>query len=70
MKSPNKLHGVTPFVLALSLYTKVDKNEFEVNVNFKTAMEKVYLRDIASWSKTNLIENQVRRRSTMLKTEG
>jgi hypothetical protein len=33
-------------------------------------MEKVYLRDIASWSKTNLIENQVRRRSTMLKTEG
>ena len=69
MKSPNNLHGVTPFVLALSLYTKVNKNKFDINIDFKTALENVYLRDITSWSKTNLIENQVRRRSNMFKTE-
>ena len=65
-KSPNSLNGVTSYVLLLPLLTEVSPKTGAVGLNFKKALEAVFLRDIKSWTKDNLSENlTVKRRKTL-----
>lgn len=64
-KATNPLHGVTPFVLLLPLFTKTSFKDNRIELNFKEALETVYLKNIKQWNTENLIQNQtVRRKNT------
>ena len=66
-KSPNKLYGVTSFVLTIPLYSKV-ANEFVTKaINFKERIVNVKLRDICAWSTEHLSKNWVTERTKTLK---
>jgi hypothetical protein len=67
-KSPNALNGVTPYVLMLPLLTKVNPVSGCVRVDFKRALESVFLRDIDRWAEDNLSENLVVKRRKKLNT--
>lgn len=65
-KSPNKLNGVTSFILFLPIYTKLskgDKNKF----NFKGALEETRMRQLKVWGKENLTQNLMQLRINRLK---
>ena len=65
-KSPNALNGVTSYVLLLPLLTKASPETGAIGVDFKKALEDVFLRDINAWTKDNLSENlTVIRRKTL-----
>jgi hypothetical protein len=65
-KSPNALNGVTPYVLMLPLLTKVNPESGSIHVDFKQALESVFLRDIDQWADDNLSENlAVKRRKKL-----
>ena len=66
-KADNPLNGITPSVLLLPLLTQINPAENKVNMNFKTALESVFLADLAQWKEDNLIENQVVKRNKILK---
>ena len=63
-KSPNLLHGVTPFVLFLPVYARLSKKS---NFDFKKSLESVFMSDIETWKKEKLFENQVYKRTKKLK---
>ena len=65
-KSPNALHGVTPYVFMLPLLTKSNPESGGLRIDCKKALERVFLRDIDKWEKDNLSENlAVKRRSKL-----
>lgn len=66
-KATNALHGVTPFVLLLPLLTKTDMDHSSINLDFKKAIEGVYMKDLTQWNKDHLIENQIVRRTAAFK---
>lgn len=66
-RSPNKLHGVTPSVLILSLRTRADPETLTLSLDVKQAMEEVALKDLEIWRKQQLIPNQVQKRINTLK---
>lgn len=66
-KASNGLHGVTPFALIMPLLTRKSADSPILNLNIKEAMETVFLTNIDKWNKDNLIENQVCRRTRMLR---
>ncbi len=66
-KATNPLHGVTPFILFLPLMTKIDSAEPRLNIDFKAALENVFMSDLAKWNKDQLIENQIVRRNKLFK---
>jgi hypothetical protein len=66
-KSPNPLHGVTPFVLLLPLYARISNKKETVNFDFKQSLESVFLSEIEDWRKEKLLENQVSMRIKKLK---
>ena len=53
-KSPNKLYGVTSFVLTIPLYSKVANESVTKTVNFKEHIVNVKLKDISTWSTEHL----------------
>jgi CRISPR/Cas system CMR-associated protein Cmr5 small subunit len=65
-KSPKALNGVTPYVLMLPLSTKSNPESGCLRVDFKKALEDVFLRDIDKWEKDNLSENLVVKRRNKL----
>jgi len=65
-KSPNPLNGVTPYVLMLPLLTKSNPESGCFRVDFKNALESVFLRDIEKWEQDNLSENLVVKRRNKL----
>jgi hypothetical protein len=65
-KSPNPLHGVTPFVLMLPLYTRIRTKDDAVRFDFKNSLETVFMSDIELWKKGKLFENQVCKRMEKL----
>lgn len=67
-KSPYALNGVTPYVLMLPLLTKSNQQSGSIEVDFKNALESVFLRDIDNWKETNLSENLAVKRRKKLKT--
>lgn len=69
-KSPNKLNGVTSFVLFIPLEAKLnDKNKARV-FHFKESMECYKIKDIQEWTKKNLLVNCVVKRIKVLKATG
>jgi len=65
-KSPNALNGVTPYVLMLPLLTKSNPDSGSLRIDFKAALEGVFLRDIDKWRKDNLSENLAVKRKNKL----
>jgi hypothetical protein len=65
--SPNKLNGITPFVLSLCVYTNFDAHSKELSNQIKFALENVSMSDLKVWKHNNLIDNQVVRRRKTLK---
>jgi hypothetical protein len=61
-KSPNPLHGITPFVLFLPLYSRIGTKKSVIPFNFKHSLESVFMSDISDWKKKNLPENMVYKR--------
>jgi SAM-dependent methyltransferase len=66
-KSPNKLNGVTSYVLMLPLLTKSNPESNCCSIDFKKSLESVFLRDIDTWEKDKLSENLVVKRRRKLK---
>ena len=66
-KSPNKLHGVTSFVLTVPLYSKVTNESVTKTVNFKERIVNVKLKDIRVWSTEHLFTNRVTERTKTLR---
>jgi len=66
-KSPNPLHGITPFVLFLPLHTRIGAKNSVVSFDFKHSLESVFMSDIDDWKKEKLNENQVYKRMKTLK---
>ena len=67
ISSPNKLHGVTPFVLSLCVYTNFDEHTKDMANQIKFALENVFMTDLKEWKQANLIDNQVVKRIKTLK---
>jgi hypothetical protein len=66
-KSPNKLHGVTPFILFIPAHIQLLKNKNAKNYLFKERLERIYLKDIDTWASGNLSTNLVSKRTQILK---
>lgn len=70
-KSPNKLHGVTPFILFIPAHTQLLKNKKDTKLyRFKERLERVRLKDIDDWTTENLSPNLVVNRTQTLKRAG
>lgn len=65
-KSPNKLYGITPFVLFIPAQTQLRKNKNRKKLLFKEPLERVRLKDIHLWATENLSLNLVRKRTETL----
>lgn len=66
-KSPNKLYGITPFVLTIPLYSKVSNESVTKTINFKERIVNVKLKDISTWSFEHLSKNWVTERTKTLR---
>jgi hypothetical protein len=66
-KSPNFLHGITPFVLFLPLHNRIATKNKLVHFDFKSSLESVFMSDIDDWKKEKLTENLVYKRIKTLK---
>lgn len=66
-KSPNKLYGVTSFVLTIPLYSKVANESVTKTINFKERIVNVKLKDISTWSTEHLSKNWVTERTKTLR---
>lgn len=66
-KSPNKLYGVSPIILALPLRMALATPEKRKEFNFKERMEKSRHKYIKKWTDENLLPNMVSIRRKILK---
>lgn len=66
-KSPNKLYGVTSFVLTITLYSKVANESVTKTINLKERIVNVNLKDICTWSTEHLSKNWVTERTKTLR---
>ena len=66
-KSPNKLYGVTSFVLTIPLHPKVSNESVTKTINFKDRIVNVKLKDISTWSTEHLSKNRVTERTKTLR---
>lgn len=69
-KSPNKLYGITPFVLLMPLYPKLVNESVTKTFNFKERLVNVKLKDIETFAKENMSKNWVTERTKTLKKAG
>lgn len=65
-KSPNKLCGVTSYVLVLPLFGCLKTREDRLSFDFKTKMEAVGLADIKEWKDLYLLDNWAQKRTETL----
>lgn len=56
-KSPNKLYGITPFVLFIPLHAKLANESVTKTFNFKERLCNVKLKDIAAFAKEQMSTN-------------
>lgn len=66
-KSFNKLNGVTPFILLLPIYTRLNDDAPNRRFDFKGALEDKRMEHLETWKKDNLTQNLVQLRSKYLK---
>lgn len=69
-KSPNKLNGVTPYVLFVPIYTRLSKDSKIKKFDFKATLEDKRMREIDAWAKDNLSQNLMQLRSKRLRKAG
>ncbi|GAB1416998.1 hypothetical protein MASR2M117_24040 [Paludibacter sp.] len=66
-KSPNKLNGITSFVLFIPLQTTLSQIKIKKQYNFKMALENIRMKDIKLWGNKNLTPNLNQLRINKLK---
>ncbi len=69
-KSPNKLFGITPYVLFIPIYTRLTNKTQAKTFNFKEALEEKRIGQINDWAKKNLSQNLVQLRTKRLQKAG
>lgn len=69
-ESPNKLYGVTAFVLFIPAYTRIMGMTDNSSVDVKHIMSAVKLKDLEDWKDKNLLKNWVTERGKILKKVG
>ena len=69
-KSPNKLNGVTPYILFVPIYTRLSKDSRAKKFDFKAALENKSMWEIDVWAKDNLSQNLVLLRNNRLQKAG
>jgi hypothetical protein len=69
-KSPNKLYGITPFVLFIPLHAKLANESVTKTFNFKERLCNVKLKDIDAFAKEHMSTNWVTERNKTLKNAG
>jgi hypothetical protein len=66
-KSPDKLNGVTSFILFMPIYTKLCDSTKNKKFNFKAALEDKRMSQIDAWVQDNLTQNLVQLRTKCLR---
>ena len=66
-KSPNKLYGITPFVLLIPLYPKLVNKSVTDTFNFRERLVNVKLKDVDSWATKNMSTNWVTERTKIFR---
>ncbi|GHT36481.1 hypothetical protein FACS189414_5260 [Bacteroidia bacterium] len=69
-KSPDKLYGVTPFILFMPTYVQLTSKRCDKHCSVKKHLENVRLRQIQEWTKENLTINLVVKRINTLNIAG
>lgn len=69
-KSPNKLYGVTSFILFMPTYAQFTAKRCDKYFPVKKHLENIRLRQIQEWAKENLTTNLVAKRIKTLKIAG
>jgi hypothetical protein len=69
-KSPNKLYGITPFVLFIPIYIRLINKTQAKTFNFKKVLEEKRVGQIDTWAKKNLSPNLVQLRTKCLQKAG
>jgi hypothetical protein len=69
-KSPNKLNGVTPYILFMPIYARLAKDSQVEKFDFKATLEEKRIAEIGTWAKKNLSPNLVQLRINRLKKAG
>lgn len=69
-KSPDKLYGVTSFILFIPVYAQLASKEYSKSNSPKVHLENVRLWQIQQWAKDKLTENLVTKRIKTLKIAG
>lgn len=69
-KSPNKLYGITPFILFIPLHAKLANESLTKTFNFKERLCYVKLKDIDDFAKKHMSNNWVTERTKTLKKAG
>ncbi len=69
-KSPNKLNGITPFILFVPIYTQLHDNLKSKKFDFIKALEEKRMSHIDAWAKKNLTPNLVQLRIKRLGKTG
>lgn len=69
-KSPNKLYGITPFILFIPLHAKLANESLTKTFNFKERLCDVKLKDIDAFAKKHMSNNWVTERTKALKNAG
>jgi len=67
-KSPNKLYGITPFVLFIPAHAGVIGMHDRISIDFKRIFTKYRLKDTKEWKDKNLLTNWVIERQNVLKS--
>lgn len=67
--SPNKLYGITPFVLFIPAHAGVVGMHDCASIDFKCIFEKYHLKDTKEWKDENLLTNWVLERRNTLNSE-
>lgn len=67
-KSPNRMYGVTGFILVMPLETQLCTLQRAARVDFKAALERNRIADVKAWERDNLPENLAAKRARVLRT--
>lgn len=66
-KSPNRMYGVTGFILVMPLEISLSSLLKSRKVDFKAALERNRIADVKAWEKENLPENLAAKRARVLR---
>lgn len=68
-KSPNRMYGVTGFILVMPLETQLCTLQRAAKVDFKAALERNRIADVKAWERDNLPGNLAAKRAHVLRPD-